>query len=92
MLGSEQATDELRTKLFSFINAEEIPQGAFYTVGWKMAALVERVQGREAIVRAVCDPRILLTAYNEVAATCPRSDAEPLPLWSEDFLAAIASD
>jgi hypothetical protein len=81
-----------RAKLFSFINTEEVPAGGFYTVGWKMAALVERVRGREVVVRAVCDPRVLLTTYNEVAASIPRSDAEPLPLWDEDFLAEIVSD
>jgi hypothetical protein len=75
--------------LFSFINTEDVPQGAFYTVGWKMAALVEQDQGREVILRAVCDPRVLLTAYNGVARALPRSDADPLPLWSEEFLAAI---
>lgn len=90
VLAGEQSLEEQRAKLFSFISTEEIPQGGFYTVGWKMAALVERAKGRETVLRAVCDPRVLLTAYNEVAASYPRSDAEPLPLWSEDFLAAIA--
>lgn len=92
VLTDEQSAEEQRAKLFSFISTDEIPQGGFYTVGWKMAALVERVQGREVVVRAVCDPRVLLTAYNEVAAAYPRSEAEPLPLWGEDFLAAIASE
>ncbi len=92
ILAGELSEEEQRAGLFAFINAGEVPQGAFYTVGWKMAALVERVQGREIVVRGVCDPRVLLTAYNEVAAAYPRSDAEPLPFWSEEFLSAIASD
>lgn len=92
VLNGESSAEELRAELFSFISTEEIPQGGFYTVGWKMAALVERVQGRGMVVRAVCDPRILLVAYNEVAAAYPRSDAEPLPLWGEDFLAEIVND
>jgi hypothetical protein len=91
VLAGQGTIDEQRAKLFSFVNTEEVPQGGFYTVGWKMAALVERVHGREVVVRAVCDPRILLTTYNEVAAVFPRSDAEPLPLWGEDFLAEIVS-
>ena len=89
VLAGQGTIDEQRAKLFSFINTEEVPQGGFYTVGWKMAALVEQVHGREAVVRAVCDPRLLLTDYNEVAASIPRSDVEPLPLWDEDFLAEI---
>ena len=92
VLAGEASVEEQRAELFSFISTDEIPQGGFYTVGWKMAALVERVMGREVVVRAVCDPRILLEAYNEVAAAYPRSDVEPLPLWGEDFLAAIVSD
>ena len=91
ILAGDLSEDEQRARLFSFINTDEVPQGAFYTVGWKMAALVERVQGREVVVRAVCDPRVLLGAYNEVAASYPRSDSGSLPLWSEGFLAAIAS-
>ena len=92
VLAGEQPAEEQRAKLFSFISTDEIPQGGFCTVGWTMAALVERVRGREVVVRAVCDLRVLLTAYNEVAAAYPRSEAEPLPLWGEDFLAEIASE
>lgn len=92
VLAGHGTIDEQRAKLFSFINTEEVPAGGFYTVGWKMAALVERVRGREVVVRAVCDPRVLLTTYNEIAASIPRSDAEPLPLWGQEFLAEIVSD
>ncbi len=89
ILAGTLAEEEQRTRLFSFINTEDVPQGAFYTVGWKMAALVERAQGREVVVRAVCDPRVLLAAYNDVARAHPRGDAEPLPMWSEQFLTAV---
>lgn len=91
VLAGDRSEDELRAELFTFINTEDIPQGGFYTVGWKMAALVERVQGRDAVVRAVCDPRALLSSYNEVAAGYPRGDSESLPMWSADFLAAIGA-
>jgi hypothetical protein len=89
VLAGDGSEDELRAELFTFINTEDVPQGGFYTVGWKMAALVERVQGRDVVVRAVCDPRILLRAYNEVAAGYPPNESEPWPLWSSDFLVAI---
>jgi len=90
VLAESASVDELRSELFTFIGTDEIPQGGFYTVGWKMAAIVERTQGRDVVVRAVCDPRTLLSAYNEVAAAHPRSDTESLPTWSGDFLAAIS--
>lgn len=92
VLAGKGSSDEQRAGLFSFISTEDVPQGGFYTVGWKMAALVERVQGRDSIVRAVCDPRVLLVAYNEVAAMVPRSEREPLPMWSEEFLSAISGE
>jgi len=91
ILAGTLAEDEQRTQLFSFINTDDVPQGAFYTVGWKMAALVEQAQGRESVVRAVCDPRVLLAAYNDVARAHPRTDADPLPLWSDAFLTAVGA-
>ena len=82
---------ERRAALFTFINTDDVPQGAFYTVGWKMAAMVERAHSREQVVRAVCDPRILLHTYNEIAGAHPRTDGGSLPLWSESFLSRIGA-
>ncbi|MEA2600026.1 MAG: hypothetical protein QOF89_1018 [Acidobacteriota bacterium] len=70
----------------------DVPQGAFYTVGWKMAAMVERARWRDALLQTICDPRSLLAAYNEVAAAHPRGDGEGLALWSADFLAALGRE
>lgn len=89
VLAGRLAGDEADKRLFTFIDTGDVPQGAFYTVGWKMAAMVERARGRDALVRTVCDPRSLLAAYNEVAAAHPRGDGEALATWSPDFLAAL---
>ncbi|HEV2845394.1 MAG TPA: DUF5700 domain-containing putative Zn-dependent protease, partial [Thermoanaerobaculia bacterium] len=89
VLAGRFSEEEERKRLFTFINTEEIPQGAFYTVGWKMAAVVEQARGREALVKALCDPRTLLAAYNEAAASHPRSDGGGLARWSPDFLTAL---
>ncbi|HEV8581931.1 MAG TPA: DUF5700 domain-containing putative Zn-dependent protease [Thermoanaerobaculia bacterium] len=89
VLAGRLSGDEENKKLFEFINAGDVPQGGFYTVGWKMAAMVERTRGREALVKLVCDPRALLAAYNEVAAARPRKDGEGLALWSANFLEAL---
>ena len=78
--------DAQRQAGFEFINTDEVPQGAFYTVGWKMAALVERQLGRGRVIAAVCDPRLLLEAYDEVAATQPRGDGGGLQRWSPELL------
>jgi len=77
-------------RLFLFINTGYVPQGAFYTVGWKMAAMIERARGREALVKLVCDPRALLAAYNEVAAAHARRGGAGLALWSPEFLTALS--
>lgn len=90
VLAGELSEEEERKALFSFINAEGVPQGAFYTVGWKMAAIVERVRGREALVAAMCDPRDLLVLYNQIAAEHERGQGS-LARWSADFLDAVKS-
>jgi hypothetical protein len=90
ILAGKLSEEEANRRLLSFIDAEGVPQGPFYTVGWKMAALIERARGRDALVKLVCDPRALLAAYNEIAAAHPRSDGEGLATWSPDFLAALS--
>jgi hypothetical protein len=90
VLAGRLPAEEENRQLYAFIDAEGVPQGPFYTVGWKMAAMVERARGRDGLVKTVCDPRALLAAYNEVAAAHPRKAGEGLALWSPDFLAALA--
>lgn len=90
----ELSEEEQRKGFFELIHTPGVPQGAMYTVGWKMAALVEKVEGREALVAGICDPRRLLVAYNRVAQrvaeTQPRGEGEGLPLWSEELLRVLA--
>jgi len=59
-------------------------QGPWYTVGWKMAVVIERAFGRERLVATICDPVGFLELYNEAAA----EDA-PLPRWSPELLRRI---
>ncbi|MFW6078675.1 MAG: DUF5700 domain-containing putative Zn-dependent protease [Gemmatimonadota bacterium] len=82
---------EQRERAFRFFATEEVPQGAFYTVGWLMAATVERAYGREHLVELVCDDRRLLAEYNRAAAERNRTAETPLPLWSDSLLAAVGA-
>jgi hypothetical protein len=61
-------------------------QGPWYTLGWLMAATVERDAGRTALVGLLCDPVKLLASYNAVAR---RDERARLPLWSDALLARL---
>jgi hypothetical protein len=65
-------------------------RGPWYTVGWRMGALVERAFGRPVLLECMADPRQLLVRYNQAAAAANAAGgAVPLPLWSEPLLAAL---
>jgi hypothetical protein len=60
-------------------------QGPWYTVGYRMAALVEKRLGRAALIETMLDPRLLLVRYNAVA--------EPgMPRWSQAVLIGLTAD
>lgn len=58
-------------------------QGPWYTVGWKMAATVEKDFGRSALIECMNDLRLLLVRYNEAAR------GRGLPAWSERLIAEL---
>lgn len=64
-------------------------QGAWYTVGWKMCALIERAFGRQALIEAMCDQRKLLRVYNRAATEYNRKSSDKLTLWSPSLIEAI---
>jgi hypothetical protein len=72
-------------RFMELIATEQVPQGAFYTVGWTMAAAIERARGREALVTMICDPVAMMRAYNAIAGD------EALPRWSEGMLDRLAT-
>ncbi len=86
--------DALRRRGFGFINTEDAPQGAFYTVGWLMSAVVEKELGRATLVASLCDPVRFMEDYDEAAARANRRGGGPvvrgapaaLPLWPETLL------
>lgn len=64
-------------------------QGPWYTVGYKMAVLVEKRYGRPVLIQTMLDPRCLLLRYNRVAAERNAAGDSPLPLWSDEVLSAV---
>lgn len=64
-------------------------QGPWYTVGWKMAAIIEQRFGRAALIECMQDPRKLLATYNRAASELARAGGERLPQWSPELLRAV---
>jgi hypothetical protein len=70
--------DEMQKEGFAFFGT----QGPWYTVGWRMVALIEETYGRKRLIEVMCDQRLLLSTYNEAAAAYNRTANEPLATWS----------
>lgn len=60
-------------------------QGAWYTVGYEMAVLVEKRYGRQAFTECLIDPRRLLVLYNQIALEANQQGAS-LATWSPALL------
>ncbi len=78
--------DSTEARASAFFGAH---QGAWYTVGYRMAVLVEGHYGRPALIRTMTDFRCLLTLYNRAAALENHAQATQLPLWSGELLAGV---
>jgi hypothetical protein len=83
--GKFATQDAIDEKASSFFGA----QGPWYTVGYKMAVMVEKRFGREALIQTMLDPRRLLVLYNQAAMEQNRAGNGQLPLWSEEVLRQV---
>ena len=85
ILESRLTKDEVQKTASSFYGV----QGAWYTVGWKMAVLIEKTYGRAKLIECICDQRKLLRTYNKAAAKHNRESGETLAVWSASVLDGI---
>lgn len=83
--GRLKGEEAIREAGFSFFGI----QGPWYTVGWKMAALIEKTFGRERLIGCLCDSAAFLLSYNEAAAEHNAETGESLALWSSDLIERI---
>lgn len=60
-------------------------QGAWYTVGYEMAVLVDKRFGRKSFDECLLDPRLLLSRYNQVAKEANAQGAS-LEIWSPELM------
>ena len=79
ILEGKLTEDQTREKGFSFFGI----QGPWYTVGWRMAVLIEKTYGRARLIECMCDQRLLLSTYNRAATKYNRRSRAPLALWSK---------
>jgi hypothetical protein len=85
VLANRLTEEGARQTAFSFFGV----QGPWYTVGWKMAALIEKTYGQEKLIECVCDYRKLLPTYNQAAAEYNRNAREPLALWAAELIKSV---
>ena len=78
--------DTIEAKGSSFFGSH---QGPWYTVGYKMAVMVERRYGRLVLIQTTLDYRCLLVLYNQAAAEQNATGKQQLPLWSETVLSQV---
>jgi hypothetical protein len=78
--------DKIDQKASSFFGDA---QGAWYTVGYEMAVVIEKRYGRKVLIDCMLDPRGLLARYNEAAKEISDRSHERLALWSPELLRKI---
>jgi hypothetical protein len=78
--------DKIDEKASTFFGA----QGPWYTVGYKMAVIVEKRFGRKTLIDCMLDPRQLLVRYNQAAKEINEREQDKLTLWSNELLQKIA--
>ena len=65
-------------------------QGPWYTVGYKMAVVIEKRFGRKVLIDCMLDPRELLSRYNQAANESNPSGQQKLATWSPELMAKIS--
>ena len=86
IINDKLGDEEINKVGFSFFGV----QGPWYTVGWKMAVVIEKQYGRARLVECMCDRRQLLRTYNEAATEYNRTAREPLVFWSATVVEATS--
>jgi hypothetical protein len=81
VLDGKLAGDAADKRAFEFFGIV----GPWYTVGYRMAVVIEKTLGRDALIAAMCDQRHLLATYNRAV----RQSGARLPLWPERLAKAF---
>ena len=82
VIGGKMSKEQIQTTGYSFFGI----QGPWYTVGWRMAALIEKTYGRAELIESFCDQRQLFATYNQAAQKHNRKAKPQLALWSTSLI------
>jgi hypothetical protein len=85
LAGGKLSEKEETEKAFSFYGV----QGPWYTVGWRMAVVIEKASGRDRLIEVMCDQRRLLPEYNKAVKKYNRRNNQQLALWSKELLGKL---
>jgi hypothetical protein len=85
VLANRVSDDQIGERIAPFYGE----QGAWYTVGWKMAVLIEKTFGRSTLIKTMCDPRKLFVTYNRAAEIHNRKSREKLVQWGPSLIRAV---
>ncbi|MEA2553798.1 MAG: hypothetical protein QOJ65_1974 [Fimbriimonadaceae bacterium] len=81
ILESKLTEEQAQTRAMDFYGMV----GPWYTVGYTMAASIERAFGRGKLLACYQDPRLLLRTYNEAA-----QKLGDLPIWPKDLVRRLS--
>ena len=87
VVNGKLSEEEIQNTGFSFFGT----QGPWYTVGWKMAVLIEKAFGRAKLIDCFCDQRKLLATYNDAAEKHNKESKPLLALWSNSLLEKLST-
>jgi hypothetical protein len=85
VLNGKLKGDAVDEKGFTFFGL----QGPWYTVGYRMAVMVEKGYGRNELIECMRDRRLLLARYNQLASRTNGKGGPQLALWSPQILETI---
>jgi hypothetical protein len=85
--GRLKTEGEISERAFSFFGI----QGPWYTVGYEMAVVIEKREGRATLIECMADPRRLLATYNRVAKELNAEEKRQRALFSPELLSGIGA-
>ena len=65
-------------------------QGPWYTVGWKMASIIEDELGRDSLIECFCDSRKLLKTFNAAALMHSKRTGNRVAMWDEKLISEVS--